>query len=186
MLINIYFAIIALSALCIDIILNRGLIDEINDESIEFLSELKKAATDAKQYNSKFYRSNKDTIGTLIKKLLKKVKESCASNRAQPFYVIVIALSVGVIVSAGMDTVADYITDNKKFDTMYSIFGTVGWIIWVSALIYCIRRIISLRRFKITVEADRQIIKDKVEGTIMKLRLIAGNPDPSSPFEDIK
>jgi len=198
---TILFALIALGALCIDIVLNRGIIEEIRDEAEEYRNKLQYVFKEIEwadpKTQAKASRASRDKTEALINRLERKVKMGCASNRAWLFYYTIVVLSISAIVSVIVDNMYGNIGtekftniyaflnkigfDNTKITSVYEILGITINIICLVVLVFYITRLCMIMKFNHEVEIERRKIRNRVEETIVNVRLIAG--DPTSPLD---
>lgn len=184
---NIFFALIALGALSIDIILNRYVIEEIRDEGEGHKKKIEKTfkKVNWKDAEAKREASSKsrDKAEVLINKLELEAKKRCANNRARRFYFTVFILAIGVVVSVVMDVFNGRV-QNEIFSCFYDLLGVVGTIAWVSILIFYMYQLAKALQFSYYVDGKRQKITDMVQQTILNAKIIG--KDPTFPFDEEK
>ena len=179
-MINILFALIALSVMCIDIVINRDIIDEIDDEAEDHSKKLDKLFTEINLPKAEQYaKESKDLIEGLINRLKEDVKKSCASNKAQPFYWIIFFLSIFIVIYATIEIV----NDNTNFisDSTYKRLVGLGILIWIPVLWYHISRLLKMLNFNRDIDKRRNEIKARVDRTMLYARMITG--DPTFPLD---
>ena len=180
-MINIFFALIALGAMCIDIVVNRGILDEIDDEAVEYNKKLEGLFTDIKLPRAEQYaKASRDLIDGLINKLKEDVKKSCASNKAQPFYWIMFFLAIAIVICAMVEGIHD--STHLISDNIYRCIGGFGILVWVLILGYHIVRLLKMLFFNRDIDKRRKEIKARVEKTMLYARMITG--DPTFPLDN--
>lgn len=168
MLINILFALVALAAMCIDIVLNRGMLEEISDEANEQKKELGLLLY-RKGVPRKIIERLKsvvDTVDSLTEKLKVQVQKGCASSNARPFYIVIIIASASIILSALLDCAHDMIDGYKWVDisnTVYSFLCFAGNLIWLCLFYYLIRKLYKIYKFNLQIEQERNKIRKIIQ-----------------------
>lgn len=174
---NILFALIAVGALCIDIVLNRSIIEEINDEIEEHINKIYQIYKDLKiPPDDKVI----DKVKSLISKLENKAKESCASKNANFYYVTVLILSISVIISAIIDKLCVNFP-SIIMTRVYEFFRLVGTSVWISILVFYVIRICCIIKNKSEIEGQRKKVKESIAATAANIKLIGG--DASGPLD---
>jgi len=183
-MINILFALIAIGAMCIDIILNRGLVDEIEDEKKEQTNKLERLFKELKLPKATTYAKNcRDKIELLTNRLLIEVKNGCASRNARPFYVYIVFLAISIVISAAMEIGYENTTNEGGFfrSCLYPMMGGMGTILWLFILGFFVWRLCRMLAFNNKIEQSRASIRSNVEQTIVNARLLVG--DPTTPLD---
>lgn len=188
---GILFALIAIGAVCIDLVLNRGLVEEINDEAKKHKKNLETtfAAIELPRIR-KNYKASRDKAEALINKLLNKVKDGCASKNAQPFYYTIFTISVVLILFLAIDKGYANFNNNLR---LYQFLGAIGIdhlalmvinevirgivnVVWPATFIFYIYRIFKVIRYRCEIDQDRKNIRAKVKNTIITAKTMAGDP----------
>lgn len=180
-MINILFALIALGAMCIDIVLNRGLVEEIIDEAKEHKEKINALFKEVRLKKAREYtKKSKDGIDSLTSELLFKVKESCASKRARFFYFTIGVLSICIVVSAIMELLSEALSENVTFLFWYNNLGICGYVVCFIVLAIYLKGFYNMLQFSFDVEKERKGIRNKVQDTIIRAGMIVG--DPTGPL----
>jgi len=191
-MINIFFALITLAAICVDLIVDRNLLEEVREEIKEHGDKLEKAFEGMKwqdkEKEDEVKRAIRDeTVGSL-RNLEGKAKKNCANDKAWFFYGIIVILSIGIIVGTYLNWVKGIFenqmsykiftmvyTEKTLFLKIYDALNTVGLWLWLFALVCCVYRLCRIIQFRFNVKNARNVVGSRFEKYLARARIMSGD-----------